>query len=143
VLTGTRSILRGLLSGQRIAQFVAVGVAGSATDMGALGALHGAGGVALLPAKVVAAELGILVAFALNDQWTFGSEGLAGRRALLRRLLTSNAIRVGGIAVATVILVVLNVEFGVWYVSANAAGLAAGGTVNYVLEALLAWRIHQ
>jgi len=143
VFTEVRSVLGSLLSGPRIAQFSMVGATGAAVDMVGLTVLHGGAGVALLPAKVLAAELAIVVAFVLNDRFTFQGERPGDGRAVVRRFLTSNTIRAGGIAVATTVLVVLNVWAGLWFLLANVVGLSAGGVVNYVLEALLAWRIHQ
>lgn len=136
-------MVRGLLSTTRIAQFATVGIAGAIVDMGVLGALHGWAGVGLLPAKVLAAELAIVVVFTMNESWTFGDEGVGGPLPVLRRFVTSNAIRVLGIAVATSVLLGLTTWFDVWFLAANAAGLGVGGGVNYVFEALLAWRIYR
>lgn len=143
VSIAVRSMLRGLLSSRRISQFALVGVAAAVTDMSVLGLLHGGAGVALLPAKIGAAESGILVAFVLNERWTFSEEGVDEFRAVGSRFLTSNAIRVVGIGVATGILVFLHTGFDVWFLLANAVGLAVGGVVNYVFEALWTWEIHR
>lgn len=134
---------RRLASAQRVAQFTVVGITGAIIDMAVLVVLYGWVGLPLLEAKVWAAEAGIVVAFALNEVWTFGEEGVAGLRATAKRFLASNAVRVVGIAIAAGVLVALKTWFGVWYLVANAAGLGVGGVVNYTFESLFAWQIHR
>lgn len=130
--------VRRLLSPARLAQFLAVGALGALLDSATLVALHGALDLALLPAKVASAEAGVLVTFAANERWTFAAEGAAGAAATLRRLVTSNAVRLVGVGV---LLALANL--GVRYVAANVAGLGAGFVANYCFESLLTWRVHR
>lgn len=122
----------------RAARFLAVGATGAVLDMALLAALHGRLGVALLPAKVLAAEAAIVLMFVVNDQWTFADE--SGRDSAARRLLSSNAVRLAGLATGTGILLALD-GIGVWYVLANGVGLGAGFVVNYAFESVVTWQV--
>ena len=138
-MTGVGSIL----SFDRLWRFASVGVVGTACDFTVLVALHELAGLSPVVAKVIAAEVAIVVMFAINEQWTFAQWGRSTPRARLRRLVTSNLVRTGGIAVATTVLWLLTTYYGFWYVSANAVGIACGFAVNYTLENLLTWRTHR
>jgi putative flippase GtrA len=76
--------------------------------------------------------------FVVNDHWTFAEQ--PGRDSALRRLLTSNTVRLAGLATGTGILLVLH-GLGVWYVAANAVGLGVGFVVNYAFESLVTWQV--
>ncbi|AGN02685.1 GtrA family protein [Salinarchaeum sp. Harcht-Bsk1] len=127
----------------RIWQFVAVGAVGTACDFAVLIGLVELFDVWPVAAKIVSAETAIVVMFAINETWTFASWGVDTFRGILRRLLTSNLVRLGGMAVATVVLAILTTQYGVSYILANAAGIAAGFTVNYMMENLFTWRTHR
>jgi putative flippase GtrA len=99
--------------------------------------------VGTLPAKLISAESAIIVMFVLNERWTFDRWGEAAVLALLRRFLTSNVVRAGGVAVATAVLLVLSDYFGVWVPLANAVGIGVGFFVNFVFESLVTWRVHR
>lgn len=159
-----RARLRAIVSGMRFGRFLSVGVVGFVVDtivilvltefateslLGATAAV-----AAWLPnlvgqfvsppllAKLASAEAAIIVMFALNERWTFQRWGNAAVLSLLRRFLTSNLVRTGGVAVATTVLLILNGWFGVWVPLANAIGIAIGFVVNFVFESLLTWRVH-
>lgn len=136
-----RRRLGALVSGTRFGQFLSVGVLGALFDNALLVALHGFGGISLTVAKLASAEAAILLMFACNERWTFSGWGKDGVRDLVRRVVTSNLVRLGGVAVATGVLLVLT-EVGVWYVLANVIGIGVGAVLNYVAESLLTWRVH-
>lgn len=142
-MTDLGSSLRATLEGTRIWQFVAVGVVGTACDFAVLITLVELVGAPLLVAKIVGAESAIVVMFTINERWTFASWGSNAGLALLRRLLTSNLVRLGGIAVATTVLLVLTTWYDVPYVLANGVGIGAGFVVNYMMENLFTWRTHR
>ncbi len=132
----------GLLSPRRLAQFGAVGLLGMAVDTAMLGLLFEGAGVPIWLAKLVGAEVSIVVMFFSNERWTFGDAGSQpGRRGVLRRLVRSNVVRAGGIAVATVVLVAGYELLGIWWPVANVLGIVCGFVFNYVLESLYTWRV--
>ena len=139
-----------LTSGVRFGQFVSVGAVGFVFDVTTATLLAELGVFPEL-AAFVGIEVAIVVMFMLNDNWTFADQGRAGLRPKLRRLVTSNLVRAGGIVVqlATFSLVfrLLHVELDVlsidgWFVVSKALGITAGMVVNYVAESLLTWRVH-
>jgi len=138
-----------LLSGVRLGQFVSVGGLGAVVDTGTVVLLTTQLGFYRGTAKVIGAELAIVLMFMINEHWTFAAEGEAGRRPFLRRLLKSNLVRVGGVAVATVVFVAVSgievtLPFGgeaLWLTIANVIGIGVGFVVNYVAESLFTWRV--
>ncbi|WP_129114904.1 GtrA family protein [Halegenticoccus tardaugens] len=138
-----------LASGVRVGQFASVGAVGAVVDTATVVALTSWLGVYRGSAKLVGAELAIVLMFLLNENWTFASEGGGGLRGLLWRFGKSNLVRAGGVLVATVVFVHvsgLDVRLpvggeGLWLVAANGVGIAAGTLVNYVAESLFTWRV--
>ncbi|MEF8882964.1 MAG: GtrA family protein [Halapricum sp.] len=138
-----RDRLRSLASAGRLLQFVAVGTVGATVDMSLLVVFHSFVGFPLVISKLAGAEISYLVMFVINERWTFSSFGRTSVRARLRRLATSNGVRLGGLITATIALVILTETAGVWYPLANAIGIGVGFFVNYTLESLLTWRVHR
>ena len=155
--------LRSLLSVVRFGQFASVGVVGAICDntvlllsselglAAAIAGLLGIPGLAPEVAKALGIETAIVVMFLLNDNWTFRRAD-GGGTSRLRRLLTSNLVRVAGIAVQLVVFSLvyrrLFVElsaFGVdlWLLVASLCGIGLGMLVNYVTESLVTWRVHE
>lgn len=133
---------RGLLSPDRIAQFVAVGTVGATVDTLLLALFHGVIDIQLVVGKLTSAELSFLVMFVINEHWTFADFGRSTPRARIRRLVRSNTVRVGGLLTATGVLVALTETTGMWFVLANVVGIVVGFFVNYSFESLFTWRIH-
>lgn len=140
--TWLRMRVASLVSGVRFGQFLAVGVLGAALDNAALVGLYEFTAVPLAPAKLASAELAILFMFVLNERWTFAAWSGADPHDVLRRVVTSNLVRFGGVLVATGVLLAL-AELGVWYVLANLVGIGVGAVVNYAAESLFTWRVHR
>jgi putative flippase GtrA len=154
----TRTFLAGLYtrfaamtSAVRFGQFVSIGVLGAICENIVLLGLVEALAVTPEIAKLVGAETSIIVMFAANERWTFADEGKSGLRWLVRRFLTSNLVRAGGVVVGTAVfsalirwtditLLLAGIDF--WLLGANAIGLAAALLVNYVAESLFTWRVH-
>lgn len=137
-----RARLRAIASGMRFGRFLSVGVVGFVVDTLVITLLTYAFTVPTLLAKLASAETAIIVMFALNERWTFQRWGEAELLSLVRRFVTSNIVRTGGVAVATAVLLALNGWFGVWVPVANAVGIGVGFVVNFVFESLLTWRVH-
>lgn len=142
-LSSVTSTLEHLLSFVRFGQFLSVGVVGMVIDTAVIFVLTDLWSVGAFPAKLVSAESAIIVMFVLNERWTFSRWGQSERVALLKRFVKSNAVRSGGVAVATVVLLALHEWFGVWIVVANLMGIGTGFVVNYVFESLFTWRVHR
>jgi putative flippase GtrA len=145
----TEGRLDALLSGVRFGQFASVGALGAVCDTGLVVLLTSYAGVYRGSAKLVGAEVAIIVMFLVNEHWTFSTEGGSGRWSLVRRFLKSNLVRAGGVLVATVVFVFvsgLDYRFpvggeGLWLVFANGVGIGVGMFVNYVAESLFTWRV--
>jgi putative flippase GtrA len=143
------AVIDSLLSGRRFGKFVSVGAVGAVFDV-ATATLLSELGVFPELAVFVGIEVAIIVMFLLNDNWTFAEQGAAGVGAALRRLVRSNVVRAGGIAVQ---LATFGLFFRVvaldlpvagidgWFVVSKVAGIGAGMVVNYVAESLVTWRV--
>ncbi|WP_254537637.1 GtrA family protein [Halomarina litorea] len=140
---------RALLSGVRFGQFVSVGAVGAVFDLSVSTALIVLAGFAPELAKLVGAEVAIVVMFFINDNWTFADEGAGGVLPTLRRLLTSNLVRSGGVLVQVLVVrsltslplsaEVLGVEL--WNLIPLPIAIVASMFVNYVFESLFTWRV--
>lgn len=144
-----RSRLRALASKGRLGRFVSVGVVGAGFDVTTATVLQELGVYPEL-AVFIGIEVAIVVMFLLNDNWTFAEEGARGISATLRRLLTSNFVRGGGIIVQLATfrffyrVVALDVQLAgldAWFVASKVGGIGVGMVVNYVAESLFTWRV--
>jgi len=145
-----RELAAALYAPFRFGRFAGVGAVGAICDNAVLLALATAGVTPEL-AKFVGIETAIVVMFVLNERWTFADAGRPGPGPALRRLATSNAVRVGGIAVQLAVFSavyrLLHVDLSasgidLWLLVASGAGICCGMVVNYVTESLLTWRVH-
>ncbi|XVH30707.1 GtrA family protein [Haloferacaceae archaeon DSL9] len=142
-------LLDDLANRQRIGKFVSVGTAGATVDLTLSSALVIGAGLSPEAAKVVGAEVAIVLMFFINDRWTFSAAGKDGRWNTLRRLLRSNFVRSGGLAVQFVVVYVLTrlpivvVVAGadIWALLTFPLAIACSSIVNYVAESLFTWRV--
>lgn len=134
-----RSRLGPLLHSRRIGMFLLVGGMGAVIDNGVLYLLVEFAGSAPVWGAVVSKELSILTMFVVNENWTF-SEHADG--PVLQRLVKSNVLRLGGLAVGVATLYALHTWAGVWYLAANVVGIGVGFVVNYVFESTFTWQVH-
>jgi len=138
-----------LASGVRFGKFVSVGAIGAVFDITTTTALIVGLGVLGEYAKLVGAEVAIVVMFAINERWTFSELGAPGRIPTLKRFLRSNLVRSGGLAVQFLIVrglrqldvsvVVFN--FDLWQLIPIPIAIGASMFLNYVAESLLTWRV--
>jgi len=135
--------IRAMLSSGRLLRFATVGLVGTTVDFAILIALVELHEFPPEIAKLVGAEAAIIVMFLVNEHWTFSEWGRSGIRPLLRRLLTSNFVRTGGLVVATSVLSLLVYYGDVQYLLANAVGTACGFVVNFLAESYFTWRVHR
>lgn len=147
----SRVLLESLYSPLRAGKFAGVGAVGAVCDNLVLVLLATAG---LTPeiAKFLGIETAIVVMFLLNERWTFAEAGAPGVVPMLRRLGTSNLVRIGGITVQLVVFSIVFRWFHVpieylgidlWLLVASGAGIVSGMVVNYVAESIFTWRIHR
>ena len=138
-----------LVSGVRFGKFVSVGAVGAVFDLTVSTVL--ALGFGVLPeyAKLVGAEVAIVVMFVINDNWTFAGQGAIGRRHVLRRFLKSNLVRSGGLVLQFFVvrgLRTLDVSlvvagFDLWQVIPFPIAIGVSMFFNYVAESLFTWRV--
>lgn len=138
-----------LLSAVRIGQFASVGAVGAVFDLTVSTLLTVWVGVLPEFAKLAGAEVAIVVMFFINEHWTFAAHGAAGWLQVLRRLVKSNLVRTGGLAVQFLVVRGLRgvpIEFVVrgvdlWTLATFPVAIAAAVALNYVLESLFTWRV--
>lgn len=133
--------LNQLINLRYISQFLSVGAVGAVVDNLVLILVVELTAVPPLLAKGLSAECSIVFMFVVNEYWTFAGHGTNSYLGLFRRLLTSNLVRLGGLAVGFAVLFVLHNQLGVWYLIANIVGIGFGSIVNYFFESLFTWRI--
>lgn len=142
---------RALASGVRFGQFASVGVIGAVLDTTVTLTLSGSLGVNPDLAKFVGAEAAIVLMFLVNEHWTFAEQGAAGLIPMGRRLVTSNVVRGGGLAVQLVTYHFVRqftidipvMGFDLYDIVAIGMAIGAGFLVNYFAESLVTWQVHK
>ncbi|NEU55349.1 GtrA family protein [Halorussus sp. MSC15.2] len=134
--------VQSLLRGVQFGQFLSVGAVGAVFDNLVLVGLVDVGNLTPVVGKIISGEAAILFMFVLNEWWTFAGTASRSPGAIVRRLLRSNVVRLGGVGIALGVLYFLNHYLGVWYLLANTAGIGVGSIFNYVFETIFTWRIH-
>ena len=143
-------ILSALWSPDNISRFVSVGVIGAIVETIIVAIFTTRLEVAPLAAKAVGAECSITLMFLLNDRITFAGEGPVGILNIARRWVRSHVVRIGGLAIAFVILWALTTQTDIqlivlsanmWPTVANIIGIGVGLIVNYIGECIFTWDI--
>lgn len=138
-----------LVSGVRFGKFASVGAVGAVFDLTVSTVLTVFVGMLPEYAKLVGAEVAIVVMFLINDNWTFAEHGTRGRLNAVRRFVKSNLVRSGGLVVQFFIvrsLRTLDVSlvvagFDLWTVIPFPIAIGASMFFNYVAESLFTWRV--
>jgi putative flippase GtrA len=141
--------LSALLSGARFGKFVSVGAVGAVFDLTVSSLLIVVFGVVGEVAKLVGAEVAIVVMFFINDRWTFADAGADHLVAKVRRFLKSNFVRSGGLVVQVLVVrllreVPLTIPVGgvdLWQLIPLPIAIGASMFLNYVAESLITWRL--
>jgi putative flippase GtrA len=134
-------VIQSLADPRRFTQFLSVGAFGAVVDNVVLWLVVQLGPLTPTLGAVVSKESAILVMFLLNEQYTFSGFVDGELRATVGRLVRSNVVRSGGVAVAIGVLHLLTTQFGVWFIAANVVGIGVGFVFNYVFESIVTWRI--
>ncbi|GAB7090059.1 GtrA family protein [Halorubrum luteum] len=142
-------ILDELATGRRLGKFASVGLVGAAVDLSLSTTMTLAGVVSPVIAKLIGAEAAIVTMFLINDRWTFPAYGSDRLRARLHRLLRSNIVRSGGLAVQLIVVFLLTRQdvvitvagTNVWDALTMPIAIGAAFVINYVAESLFTWRV--
>lgn len=147
-------LVRELATSPRLGKFLSVGAVGAVIDLSistvlTLSTLSVIEAIPPEGIKIIGAEAAIIVMFLINDRWTFPEHGMVGIRPKLRRFLTSNVVRSGGLAVQVAVVflltrrdVVITVAgTNVWDALTMPIAILAAFLVNYVAESLFTWRV--
>ena len=140
-----------LVDPARLGRFATVGIIGASLDLMISGTLVLWWSISPVLAKFIGAEIAIIVMFLINDRWTFQGSPTIGWVHGIRRLIKSNLVRSGGIAVQLTVVYVLTQtaitvflgETDIWPVLTMPIAIGCGFLVNYVGESLLTWRAHE
>lgn len=97
-------------------------------------------GMYLALASILSIESSILLAFLLNDVWTFRDRGKGGAKGFLTRAAKFNAASLAGLLLNFFILLLLHHIFGMEPLQANMCGIAAAFIWNFLAHNLWTWR---
>ncbi len=137
-----RSLLRSLVYGplaRRLRRFVIVGVIGAGVQIGLLWLFVDIGGVNYLLGALFAIEFTIVLAYVLNNAWTFQTDQHTSRMEYLTGLARTNVVRGTAIPIQLGILYAFVEWVGLLYLVANGAAIFLTGLYRYVLEARWTW----
>lgn len=137
-----RSFLRNLHSGPMAVQlrrFVLVGILAAGIQMALLWLLVDVVRLNYLIGAVIAIECTIVVAYVLNNAWTFRAIQNTGTVDYLVGLLKTNLVRGTAIPIQLGVLFVLVEWRSVMYLLANAVAIVISGIYRYVLDARWTW----
>lgn len=123
-----------VLNVRRFLKFAVVGASGTIVNSLVLYLGYQVGGLPLLLASVLAVETAILNNFIWNNRWTFSQRDFA-----LHRLVRFNIVSLGGLLVNVLTLYALVTGFGIHYLVANLAAIAAAMTLNFVGNVMWTW----
>ena len=123
----------------KVVRFGLVGLSGILVNMGLLYALTEVAGLYYLVSAAIAIELSIVNNFVWNDVWTFKSARNLrfGRR--IQRILSFQAVSMGGLIINMGVLYILADIAGVYYLAANLAGIFVAFAWNYMVNRRYTW----
>lgn len=145
------AIFRAIVDGVRFRRFATVGALGAIVDLSISIPLTMLTSIPPEVAKFIGAEVAIVLMFLVNDRWTFREVPSDGWGHQLRRLIKSNVVRGGGLAIQIIVVFVL-VRSGVvlevagtdiWAAVTMPIAIGCGFFANYLGETLLTWRAHR
>lgn len=137
-----RSFLRNLIEGpfaKQLRRFVAVGTVAAGVQMVLLWLFVDVAGVYYLIGATVAIEITILLAYVLNNAWTFKSSQHTGLGEYLGGLVRTNIVRGTAIPIQLAVLFALVELRLLSYLFANVVAIAISGIYRYVLDARWTW----
>ena len=137
-----RAFLRHLRGGpvaRQLRRFVVVGIVTAGIQLVLLWLFVDVVGLSYLVGALLAIEITIVLAYVLNNAWTFQASQNTGPMAYFVGLLKTNLIRGSAIPIQLGVLVILVEWQGIAYLPANAVAIVLSGVYRYVLEARWTW----
>lgn len=143
------SAIDALLDWTRLRQFIAVGFVGTGVDLSISIPLVVTTEITPELAKFLGAEAAIILMFLINDRWTFGEVDSSGYLHQVRRLVKSNIVRGGGVAIQlTAVFLLTRMDLAVfvagtdiWPILTMPIAIACGFLANYLGESVITWRV--
>lgn len=123
----------------QLRRFVLVGIVAAGIQLALLWLLVDVVGLNYLVGAVIAIECTIMVAYVLNNAWTFRAIQNTGTVEYLVGLLKTNLVRGTAIPIQLGVLFVLVEWRSVMYLLANAVAIVISGIYRYVLDARWTW----
>ncbi|ERG99522.1 MAG: putative membrane protein, partial [Haloquadratum sp. J07HQX50] len=144
-----RQALTQLASGVRFGKFASVGALGALFDMSVSTTLIFLFDMLSEFAKLIGAEVAIIVMFIVNERWTFANWGQQGWMASTKRFIRSNLVRSVGVGVQFLLVRFLRTlpvsvpvaGLDLWIIIPLPIAIASSMMLNYVAESVLTWRI--
>jgi putative flippase GtrA len=125
-------VVNGVSPRARVGIFMIVGVIGYGVQTAVLWLLVGRGGMAVVPATLLATEAAVLHNFVWHLHWTW-ADRRAGARAVVGRLLRFNLSNGGFSLVGGAAIMALLVDaLGVHYLAANLVAVIVVSVVNFL-----------
>jgi dolichol-phosphate mannosyltransferase len=121
----------------KIKKFAMVGFSGVFVNSIALAFLVECLSLPIVGASFVAVEIAIVSNFVFNDSWTFKDNKNAN--PWLHRLLSFNALCVGGLIINVAVLGILS-SFGLYYMISNLCGIFVAMSWNFLSNRKLTWK---
>jgi dolichol-phosphate mannosyltransferase len=124
---------------KRVFKFGIVGISGIVVNLGILFILVEFFAINKDVASPIAIEFSILNNFIWNDLWTFSSVENQKVSSRLHRLVTFNAVSVGGAVINYAIFLMLTSWFAVYYLAAQLIGILIAFVWNFLLNRRVTW----
>jgi putative flippase GtrA len=137
-----RSFLRNLLGGVfavQMRRFVIVGTFAAGVQQALLWVLNNPLEMDYIVASVISIEITIVLAYVLNDAWTFQSRQNSGTVPYLIGMLKTNIVRGTAIPIQVGILVALVEWVGLPVLIANGIAIPISGIYRFILDRQWTW----
>ncbi|HQY30256.1 MAG TPA: GtrA family protein [Thermomicrobiales bacterium] len=122
---------------RRFQKFLVVGAIGLAVNQIMLIVFHDGLSTKLAVASVLAIAVSMIVTFILNEVWTWHDRGSGMLYHRLAKYIPINTI---GLAINTVVLLILVERYDVHKLIANLVGAGLAAIWNFCLNSMITWR---
>jgi putative flippase GtrA len=137
-----RSFLRNLLGGVfavQMRRFIIVGTFAAGVQQAILWGLHNPVEMNYIVASVISIEITIILAYVLNDAWTFQSRQNNGTVAYVIGMLKTNIVRGTAIPIQIGILAALVEWVALPVLIANGIAIPISGIYRFILDRQWTW----